>query len=513
MIGENLKFQLKVLSRKSIEVRSDLFDVSIAHYLLRPDMRHDVDLLSETYLNFSLRGIDNLTKMDKLKVDIAEIPFDELSSFFLDKVYVLWKLQIFLNNEMKDKRVLNLFTHIEMPLIKVLAKMEMHGITLDIKALDRYAEILSHEIESISEDIINYAGQEFNIASPKQLGDILFEKMKLYKDVKKTKSGQFSTSEETLLRIKDKHPIIKKIIEYREIRKLLSTYVLALPELINKDTDRIHTTFNQSVATTGRLSSVNPNLQNIPIRTIRGQKIRQSFISRGKTFNLLAADYSQIELRIMASLSSDNAMLKAFNEGVDIHIATAAKVYRVPISEVTKEMRSNAKSVNFGIIYGISAFGLSKNIGISRTDAKNIIDDYFTEFPKVREYMDISIKNARDNGYVTTILGRKRYLSDINSRNGMLRSMAERNAINAPIQGSAADIIKKAMIDVQYEIEKQGLKSKMLLQVHDELVFDMYKEEENILKDLVIFKMENAVKLDVPIIVDCGIGVNWLEAH
>lgn len=513
LIGENLKFQLKVLSRKSIEVRSDLFDISIAHYLLRPDMRHDIELLSETYLNFRIRSIDNLIKRDKLKIDIAEIPLDKLSSFFIDKAYVLWKLQIFFNTEMKDKRVLNLFTHIEMPLIKVLVKMEMHGITIDKKVLARYAEILFHEIEGISKDIINYAGQEFNIASPKQLGNILFEKMKLEKDAKKTKSGQFSTSEETLLRLREKHPIIKKIIEYREIKKLLSTYVLALPELINKDTNRIHTTFNQSVATTGRLSSVNPNLQNIPIRTIRGQKIRQSFISRGTTFNLLAADYSQIELRIMASLSSDDAMLKAFNEGVDIHIATAAKVYRVPISEVTKEMRSNAKSVNFGIIYGISAFGLSRNIGISRTEAKKIIDDYFTEFPKVREYMDLSIKSARDNGYVTTILGRRRYLSDINSRNGMLRSMAERNAINAPIQGSAADIIKKAMIDVQSEIEKQGLKSKMLLQVHDELVFDMYKEEENILKDLVIYKMENAVKLDVPIIVDCGAGVNWLEAH
>jgi len=513
LIGDNLKFQLKVLSRKNIEVRSDLFDISIAHYLLRPDMRHDIDLLSETYLNFSIRGVDNLIGKDKLKIDTGEVSLDELSLFFIDVVYVLWKLQLLFNTEMKDKRVLKLFNQIEMPLIRVLVKMEMHGITLDKKSLDRYAEILSQEIHSISEDIINYAGQTFNIASPKQLGDILFENMKLEKDAKKTKSGQFSTSEETLLRLRDKHPIIKKIIEYREIKKLLSTYILALPELINQDTNRIHTTFNQSVATTGRLSSVNPNLQNIPIRTIRGRKIRQSFISRGTAFNLLAADYSQIELRIMASLSSDEAMLKAFNDGIDIHIATAAKVYKVSISEVTKEMRFNAKSVNFGIIYGISAFGLSKNIGISRTEAKNIIEDYFTQFPKVKEYMDLSIKNARDNGYVTTILGRRRYLSDINSRNGMLRSMAERNAINAPIQGSAADIIKKAMIDVQSEIDKQGLRSKMLLQVHDELVFDMYNEEENTLKELVITKMENAVKLEVPIIVDCGTGGNWLEAH
>jgi DNA polymerase-1 len=400
-----------------------------------------------------------------------------------------------------------------MPLTKVLAKMEMEGFRIDDKMLAEYAITLSDEIEKISKEIIKLSGEEFNIASPKQLGEVLFEKMELAKKAKKTKSGQYSTSEETLLKLKDKHPIIEQILEYREIKKLLSTYILALPELISKKTKRIHTTFNQSVAATGRLSSINPNLQNIPIRTERGRKTREAFIPRDENFTLLAADYSQIELRIMASLSKDEGMLQAFNDGVDIHTATAAKVYKVPISEIDRTMRSNAKSVNFGIIYGISAFGLSQNIGISRTEAKKIIDEYFQEFPKVNEYMDFSIEKARENEFVETILGRRRYLKDINSRNGMLRAMAERNAINAPIQGSAADIIKKAMIDIQREMEKIQMKSKMLLQVHDELVFDMHKTEEEVLKKLVKKNMEQAVQLRAPLIVDLGEGNNWLEAH
>ena len=412
-----------------------------------------------------------------------------------------------------DSAVSKLFTEIEMPLTKVLAKMEIQGIQLNTKMLDDYGLILSEEIEQITKKILALSGEDFNIASPKQLGEVLFEKMELVKKAKKTKSGQYSTSEETLIKLKDKHPIIEQILEYREIKKLLSTYILALPELTSEKTKRIHTTFNQSVAATGRLSSINPNLQNIPIRTERGRKTREAFIPRDENFTLLAADYSQIELRVMASLSKDEGMLRAFNDKIDIHTATAAKVYKVPISEIDRTMRSNAKSVNFGIIYGISAFGLSQNIGISRTEAKEIINEYFQEFPKVKEYMDFSIEKARENEFVETILGRRRYLKDINSRNGMLRAMAERNAINAPIQGSAADIIKKAMIDVQSEMEKQNLKSKMLLQVHDELVFDMHKEEENVLKNLVKQNMEKAVELDVPIIVDLGIGNNWLEAH
>ena len=406
-----------------------------------------------------------------------------------------------------------MFTEIEMPLLKVLVKMEMQGFRIDAKMLDEYTTTLSSEIEKITEEINTLSGEDFNIASPKQLGEVLFEKMELSKKAKKTKSGQYSTSEETLLKLKDKHPIIEQILEYREIKKLLSTYVIALPELIHKKTKRIHTTFNQSVAATGRLSSINPNLQNIPIRAERGRKTREAFVPRDENFSLLSADYSQIELRIMASMSKDEGMLKAFNDGVDIHAATAAKVYKVSILEVDRRMRSNAKSVNFGIIYGISAFGLSQNIGVSRTEAKQIIDGYFKEFPKVKEYMNFSIEKARENEFVATILGRRRYLKDINSRNSMLRAMAERSAINAPIQGSAADIIKKAMIDVQSEMEKQNLKSKMLLQVHDELVFDMHKEEESVLKNLVKQNMENAVELDVPLIVDLGIGNNWLEAH
>jgi DNA polymerase I len=335
----------------------------------------------------------------------------------------------------------------------------------------------------------------------------------LSKKPKKTKSGQFSTSEETLAKLKDSHPIIEEILNFRAVKKLLSTYVDALPEIVNSTTKRIHTTFNQSVAATGRLSSVNPNLQNIPIRTKRGMKVREAFIPRDKNYTLMAADYSQIELRIMASLSKDEGMLTAFNNGVDIHSATAAKVYKVPVEDVDREMRSKAKAVNFGIIYGISAFGLSQNIGVSRTEAKEIIDNYFEQFPKVKEYMDWSIEQAREKEYVETVMGRRRYLNDINSRNAVMRSVAERNAINAPIQGSAADIVKKAMIDVQVEMDKRGMQSKMLLQVHDELVFDMHNSESEELKSLVKEKMEQAVTLKVPLIVDIGEGVNWLEAH
>ena len=368
-------------------------------------------------------------------------------------------------------------------------------------------------MRNISNEIYELSGEKFNISSPKQMGEILFEKLKLDKNPKKTKSGQYSTSEETLLKLKEGNPIINNILIFRGIKKLLSTYVDVLPGLIDVRTNRVHTTFNQSVASTGRLSSVNPNLQNIPIRTKRGMKVREAFVPRNKNFTLMAADYSQIELRIMASLSKDDAMLNAFNNDVDIHLATASKVYKVPLDEVDRNMRSNAKSVNFGIIYGISPFGLSQNIGVSRKEAKEIIENYFDEFPKVKEYMDLSIEKAKDQQYVETILGRRRYLKDINSTNRMIRAMAERNAINAPIQGSAADIIKVAMIEVQSEIDKRNMQSKMLLQVHDELVFDMHKNEADELKYLVKEKMEKAVTLQVPLVVDIGDGANWLEAH
>lgn len=513
LIGNHLKFKIKVLAQKNIEVKSKLFDISIAHYLLHPDMRHDLSILTENHLQYSIPNIEDLIGKGRLKKAITSIENEELSNFFNQQVDAVWQLHPIFSKQLKEANINKLFAEIEMPLLNVLAKMEMQGISINNKMLSNYANSLSDELAHISKDIIKLAGTDFNIASPKQLGEVLFDKMEISKKVKKTKSGQYSTSEETLQKLKDNHPIIPQILEYRQIKKLLSTYIIALPELINPNTKRIHTTFNQSVASTGRLSSIKPNLQNIPIRTERGRKTREAFVPRDENHTLLAADYSQIELRIMASLSKDEGMLRAFNEGVDIHTATAAKVYKVPLEEVDRSMRSNAKSVNFGIIYGISAFGLSQNIGVSRTEAKQIIDEYFQEFPKVKEYMDFSIEKAREKEFVETILGRRRYLKEINSRNAVQRAMAERNAINAHIQGSAADIIKKAMIDVQLAIEQENLKSKMLLQVHDELVFDMHKSEQEKIKKLVKEKMEKAVELDVPIVVDLGVGDNWLEAH
>ncbi len=513
LIGNDLKFQIKVLTQNNINVKARLFDIGIAHYLLHPDMRHDLSILTENHLHYSISRLEDLRGKGKLKKEIASLEKEVLSNFYNQQVDAIWQICPIFSKQMEEVKISKLFTEIEMPLTQVLAKMEIQGFRIDAKMLAEYATTLSSEIEKITEEINTLSGEDFNIASPKQLGEVLFEKMEISKKAKKTKSGQYSTSEETLLKLKEKHPIIEQILEYREIKKLLSTYVIALPELINGKTKRIHTTFNQSVAATGRLSSINPNLQNIPIRTKRGRKTREAFIPRDENFTILSADYSQIELRIMASLSKDEGMLQAFNDGVDIHLSTAGKVYKVPISEVDRTMRSNAKSVNFGIIYGISAFGLSQNIGVSRTQAKQIIDEYFQEFPKVKEYMDFSIEKARENEFAETILGRRRYLKDINSRNGMLRAMAERNAINAPIQGSAADIIKKAMIDVQREMEQKQLQSKMLLQVHDELVFDMHKPEEEMLKKLVKKNMEQAVQLRVPLIVDLGEGNNWLEAH
>ena len=416
-------------------------------------------------------------------------------------------------DELKELKLFELFQNIEMPLLKVLGKMELEGINLDVKMLQKFSGELEDEIKELEQKIFSISGEEFNIASPKQMGEILFDKMQISEKAKRTKSGQYSTSEETLSNLKGDHPIIDLILEYRGLQKLLSTYVNALPLLIDENSGKIHTTFNQSVAATGRLSSVNPNLQNIPIRTEKGKKMRESFIPRNDDFEILAADYSQIELRIMAALSKDESMLKAFNNGEDIHSATAAKVYKVEEKDVTREMRSHAKMVNFGIIYGISAFGLSQRLGIKRKEAAEIIENYFIEFPNVKEYMDKNILKARENEFVETILGRRRYLKEINSRNGMMRSFAERNAINAPIQGSAADIIKKAMIDVQQEIENQNLESRMLLQVHDELVFDMKKSEKEILMKIVKEKMEQTIKLDVPLVVDMGMGENWLLAH
>ena len=512
-IGYDLKFAIKVLSRKGIEVLGALFDVQIAHYLLHPDMRHDLDIISDTYLNKIMIEEQSLIGRGKKKVKLSTLRPELITDFASEKASMIFNLHTIFEKEMKVIGVWDLFKDIEIPLSVVLAKMENEGIALDVEMLRSYSVELTNELALQTKKIHDLAGKEFNISSPKQMGEILFSSMELSKKPKKTKSGQFSTSEESLLKLKDSHPIIEEILNFRSVKKLLSTYVDALPALVNTSTKRIHTTFNQSVASTGRLSSVNPNLQNIPIRTKRGMKVREAFIPRDENYILMAADYSQIELRIMASLSNDEEMLRAFNNNIDIHSATASKVYKIPIEEVDRTMRSNAKSVNFGIIYGISAFGLSQNIGVSRNEAKEIINNYFEEFPKVKEYMDWSIKQAREKEYVETVMGRKRYLSDINSRNAVVRAMAERNAINAPIQGSAADIVKKAMIDVQAEMDKRGMQSKMLLQVHDELVFDMYKKETEELKVIVKEKMEKAANLKIPLIVDIGEGMNWLEAH
>lgn len=512
-IGSNIKEQIKILSKYNTEEIINIFDVSVAHYLLHPDMRHDIEILSENYLNYNCFDISSVLGKGKLKRSISELSSEKQMFYCCELSDIQLQLSDIFTKEMKELNLFELFKSIEMPLLKVLGKMELEGINLDIEMLKGFSIELTEEIKLLEQKIFHLSGGDFNISSPKQLGEVLFDKMQIVDKVKKTKSGQYSTSEETLSKLKGEHPIIDLILEYRGLQKLLSTYVNALPLLIDGNTRKIHTTFNQSVAATGRLSSVNPNLQNIPIRTEKGRKMRESFIPRNSDFEILAADYSQIELRIMASLSEDKSMLDAFNKGVDIHSATAAKVYKVKEQDVTREMRSHAKMVNFGIIYGISAFGLSQRLGIKRKEAAQIIENYFDEFPKVKEYMDNSILQARDNEFVETILGRRRYLKDINSRNGMMRSFAERNAINAPIQGSAADIIKKAMIDVQKEIDKQNLESKMLLQVHDELVFDMKKSEKEILMKIVKEKMEQTIKLDVPLVVDMGIGENWLVAH
>ena len=512
-IGRDIKDQIKTLWKYNVHEINNIFDVSIAHYLLHPDMRHDIEILSENYLQYNSFDISSVLGKGKQKRRLSELSDEKKLFYCCETSDIILQLSEIFTLKLKELNLYDLFKSIEMPLLKVLSKMELEGINLDVQMLQGYSIELSAEISSIEKQIYKLSGEEFNISSPKQLGEVLFDKMQIVEKVKKTKSGQYSTSEETLSKLKGKHIIIDLILEYRGLQKLLSTYVNALPLLIDSNSGKIHTTFNQSVAATGRLSSVNPNLQNIPIRTEKGRKMRKSFIARNDEFEVLAADYSQIELRIMASLSKDESLLKAFNLGVDIHSATAAKVYKVEEEDVTREMRSYAKMVNFGIIYGISPFGLSQRLGIKRKEASEIIDSYFLEFPKVKRYIDDSIVKARENEYVETILGRRRYLKEINSRNAMMRAFAERNAINAPIQGSAADIIKKAMIDVQKEIESRNLESRMLLQVHDELVFDVKKTEKETLIEIVKEKMEQTVELDVPLVIDIGVGKNWLEAH
>jgi len=509
-LGYNLKKQMKVMQSIDIELSGNFFDIAVAHYVLHPDLRHDLELIADSCLSIDLNNENTIE--NKTKFDFSTLSIDFQAKWSSSRADVIWQLYPILNDELEKEKSKDLFENIEMPLLKVLCAMEIEGINLDIELLKKYSIELNSELNENSKKINELSNTQFNISSPKQLGEVLFEKMNLVKKPKKTKSGQYSTSEETLQKLKGKHEIIDFILDFREIKKLLSTYVDALPEIIHPKTNRIHTTFNQSVASTGRLSSVRPNLQNIPIRTKRGMKIREAFVAR-EGFSLIAADYSQIELRIMASLSKDQGMLDAFNNGIDIHSATAAKVYKVDIKEVDRTMRSAAKSVNFGIIYGISAFGLSQNIGISRSESKQIIEQYFEEFPAVKEYMDLSIQKARDNEFVETLYGRRRYLKDINSRNAVMRAAAERNAINAPIQGTAADIIKIAMIDIANKISKEKLRSKMILQIHDELLFDVAPNEGDILKSIIKECMVNASSLEVPLIVDIGEGNNWLEAH
>ena len=513
-VGQNLKYDMIVLKHHGIEVQGALWDTMLAHYLLQPDMRHNMDVLAETYLNYTPVSIETLIgKKGKSQGSMRDVPVAKVSEYAGEDADITLQLKGVFGPDLENNGVENLFREIETPLVRVLADMESEGVRLDSEILGKFSTELKEDLLSIESKIYELAGVEFNIGSPKQLGEVLFDQMKITTKAKKTKSGQYSTSEDTLSKLAGEHEIIDQVLEYRSVSKLISTYVDALPDLVNPKTGRIHTTYNQTVAATGRLSSNNPNLQNIPIRTERGRKVRAAFVPRDSDHVLLAADYSQIELRLIAALAKDEDMISAFTAGQDIHAATAAKVYGVPLEEVDRTMRGSAKMVNFGIIYGISAFGLAERLNISRTEARDIIENYFAQYPTIKTYMDQSIEFARDHGYVQTIMERKRYLPDINSRNATVRGFAERNAINAPIQGSAADIIKKAMIAIHDRFKKDGFKSKMILQVHDELVFDAHKDELETIKPIVKELMEQAVKLVVPLEVDMGTGATWLEAH
>lgn len=515
LIAQNLKYDLCIMLRYGITISAKTFDTMIAHYLINPDMRHGMDLLSETYLGYQPQSITELIgKKGKNQKSMKDVPLDKVTEYAGEDADITLQLFEKFTPLLDEVEARKLFNEVEMPLIPVLGAMEMEGIKLDVPALKAMSEELNTDLIRLQSEIIDLAGIDFNIQSPKQLGDVLFDHLKIDEKAKRTgKTKQYKTGEEVLSKLINKHPIVPKILDYRSVQKLKSTYVDTLPELVNAETGKIHTTYNQAVAATGRLSSDKPNLQNIPIRTERGREIRKAFVARNDDFVLLAADYSQVELRIIAALSKDGPMIEAFKQGQDIHAATAAKVFGVGIDEVDRDMRSKAKAVNFGLMYGQSAFGLADNLGISRTEARDIIDEYFKQFPTIRAYMDQNIQFAKQNGYVETIMGRRRYLRDINSNNQTVRGYAERNAINAPIQGSAADIIKVAMINVHAEMQKRELKSKLLLQVHDELVFDALKEELDELRSLVSEKMVGAVNLEVPMVVDIGIGQNWLEAH
>ena len=513
-IGQNLKYDIKVLSNYDMPVHGKIFDTMIAHYLINPDMRHNMDVLAETYLNYAPISIESLIgKKGKNQKSMRTVALDQQTEYAVEDSDITLQLKNLFEEELPNRNAKQLYEEIEAPLVSVLAAMEIEGINLDIDYLKSLSGTLVKDIERLEKNIFEQAGEEFNIASPKQLGPILFDKLKLVDKPKKTKTGQYSTAEDVLSYLAKDHQIVADILEWRQLRKLQSTYVDALPNEVHPKTGRVHTVYSQAVAATGRLSSNNPNLQNIPIRTERGRQVRKAFIPRNEDYVLLAADYSQIELRVIAALSEEDTMIKAFQEGEDIHASTASQVFNVPIEEVTREQRSNAKTVNFGIIYGVSAFGLSNQTTLSRSEAKELIDTYYETYPKLRAYINNQIHFAQDHGYVETILGRRRYLADINSRNQVVRGAAERNAVNAPIQGSAADIIKIAMINIQKKLLAGNYKTKMLLQVHDELVFDAHKEELETIKELIKSEMENAYKLSVPLDVELGIGNDWLEAH
>jgi DNA polymerase-1 len=519
-IGQNIKYDLKILSHYGIQIKGKLFDTMIAHYLINPDMRHNMDVLSETYLKYSPKSIEDLIgKKGKNQKSMRDISLEEIKEYAAEDADVTFQLKQNFSPILDKAETKKLFDEIEIPLIPVLAAMELEGINLDVPFLKSMSVEMAVESKALEQKIYETAGEKFNLASPKQLGDILFDKLKIGgAKQKKTKTGQYATGEEILSYLEKDNPIVKDILEWRQMVKLQSTYIDALPNQVDEKTGRVHTDYMQTVAATGRLSSNNPNLQNIPIRTERGRLIRKAFIARDENYTLVSADYSQIELRIIAALSGESTMIKAFKNHEDIHRSTAAKVFNVPLEEVTKEQRSNAKTVNFGIIYGVSAFGLSNQTSLSRKEAAELIDAYYATYPKLKSYMANQVDFARENGYVQTVLGRRRYLKDINSANMMVKSGAERNAVNAPIQGSAADIIKIAMINIHRKLNEKnpdgsGWKSKMLLQVHDELVFDVHNSELEKIQPMIKHEMENAFIMDVPLDVEIGTGKNWLEAH
>ena len=514
-IAQNIKYDMSVLRNYGIEIKGATYDTMLAHYLIEPEKRHGMDALALAYLSYEPMSIENLIgKKGAKQGNMREVELNLIKEYAAEDADITLQLKPFLDKQLTtNPKAVQLLNEVEMPLARVLSAIECEGVNLDVPFLQEMSKTLEADSKAVQEKIFATAGQEFNIASPKQLGEILFEKLKLDPKAKKTKTGQYMTGEEVLSKLEAEHEIASLILDFRELQKLKSTYVDALPALISPTTGRIHTSFMQAVTATGRLSSKDPNLQNIPIRTVRGREIRKAFIPRDENHLILSADYSQIELRIMAAFSKDESMLDAFNNGLDVHKATAAKVFHVPLEEVTSDMRRKAKTVNFGIIYGVSAFGLAAQLGISRTEAKEIIDQYFVEFPKVKTFMDQSITDARDNGYVETVLGRRRYLRDILSANMNERGFAERNAINAPIQGSAADMIKVAMIQIQDFLEKENLKSKMILTVHDELVFDAHKDEVDYLKVQINKIMCEAMDLGVAMETGIGVGENWLEAH